>query len=61
MLEEREGRGEKVTYKRGIQEAECTKITEELLIWLLDVSWKMMDTQMTDFRVVKGNLTRLSL
>lgn len=61
MVEKGSRKGEKVTYKSRIEEAEQIKITEELLIWLWDVSWKMMETQTTEFTVGEGNLTRLSL
>lgn len=59
-LDKGRGNGEKVTYKRRIQEAECIEVIEELLIWLQDILWKMMATQMREFRVAQGNLIGLS-
>lgn len=61
MVQKGSRKGEKGTYKRRTQEAEYIKIIEELFIWLWDVSWKMMETQMAEFTVAEGNLTRLSL
>lgn len=46
-------------YKRGIQETGYIKIIEELLIWLWDITWKIMVNQMREFRVAKENFTEL--